>query len=97
MQSDDGARYAWIAYGQYSGQRAVKPFVRFYLASFYEHQKKISRQCYMNDCLNLICRQLGAKNLPTYNDLYKEEKRKNDYATDDDVVRILKDTGIKAR
>lgn len=97
MQSDEGARYIWIAYGSYSGQRAVKPFVRFFLASFYEHQKEISRQCYMNDCLNLICRQWGAENLPTYNDLYNDKKAENKQTSDEDVIRILTESGLKAR
>ena len=75
----------------------MKPFVRFYLANFEREQESISRKNYISDCFTLICRQLGAENLPTYNEIYSKNTAVDDYPTNDEVVRILKEAGAKAR
>lgn len=54
MQSEDGARQFWIAYGTYNGRRAVKPFVRFFLAKWQEYNKNEAWKTYVADSINLL-------------------------------------------
>ena len=69
----------WLAYGDYNGRRAVKPFVRYFVAKYMTITKQETWQTYVADSLNLIpqqkCLAVSYSNMiKTYKKDYKEQK-----------------------
>lgn len=88
MQADEfDSDVFWLAYGDYHGRRAVKPFVRYFVARHNERLNRRMFEIYAADSLNLIPQQKCISQ--SYSEIYKrvtgaakEEKPFDEVVTD---------------
>ena len=94
MQSENfDSDIFWIAYGEYNGRRAVKPFVRYFVAKLNQYHKKDLWEKYVANSINMFAQGKALKSL--YSDLVKSTENHEEEKTTDEIIDdIMKRNGL---
>lgn len=84
-----------MAYGQYSGRRAVKPFVRYFLAKLKERNERRTYEIYVADLLNVIAKPNYENwKVPFYSDMIRKKEVKEQNG-DEIAMALIEKAGLK--
>ena len=78
----------WLAYGEYNGRRAVKPFVRYFIARYKKEMQREMWERYVADSINYVPQQkcLAVSYSDIVNSFHAKEEGKTAEEIIDDIM-----------